>query len=70
MFPDGPPRVLTWNRTRFDVAAAWGPERIESGWWQAGSVCRDYYRVETVTGQWLWVFRQFQDNHWFWHGEM
>jgi protein ImuB len=70
LFPDGPPRKLLWHQTRFEIAAAWGPERIERGWWQAGSVCRDYYCVETSAGRWLWVFRQHQDGQWFWHGEM
>lgn len=70
VFPDGAPLVLFWNHARFDVVAAWGPERIEAGWWQTGYVCRDYYRVETNAGRWLWVFRQLQDGEWFWHGEM
>ena len=34
-----------------------GPERIESGWWDGGDVRRDYYRVETRTGQRGWAFR-------------
>lgn len=67
--PDGPPTVLFWNGTRCDIARASEPERIESGWWQGEYVCRDYYCVETVVGQWLWIFRRLQDNRWFWHGE-
>lgn len=34
-----------------------GPERIESGWWDGRDVRRDYYRVETHTGQRGWAFR-------------
>lgn len=34
-----------------------GPERIESGWWDGGDVRRDYYQVETRTGQRGWAFR-------------
>ncbi|HCJ30796.1 MAG TPA: DNA repair nucleotidyltransferase [Pseudomonas sp.] len=34
-----------------------GPERIESGWWDGSDVRRDYYRVETRSGQRGWAFR-------------
>ena len=33
-----------------------GPERLETGWWDGGEVCRDYYVVETVQGQRAWAF--------------
>lgn len=33
-----------------------GPERIESGWWDGGDVRRDYYLVETRSGQLAWAF--------------
>jgi protein ImuB len=46
----------------------WGPERIESGWWRGPSVRRDYYRLETESGQWLWVFRILGENRWMLHG--
>jgi protein ImuB len=46
----------------------WGPERIETGWWRGNSVRRDYYRVETETGQWFWIYRQLDNGHWFLHG--
>lgn len=36
-----------------------GPERIETGWWQA-SVRRDYYRALDQHGRLLWVFRDLQ----------
>jgi protein ImuB len=38
-----------------------GPERLESGWWDAGDVRRDYYVVETGDGQRAWVFRPAGD---------
>ncbi|WP_041401317.1 Y-family DNA polymerase [Planctopirus limnophila] len=69
MLPDGPPAVLFWQGIRFDISYSTEPERIESGWWDGEYVCRDYYRVETASGQWLWVFRRLQDHCWFWHGE-
>jgi len=34
-----------------------GPERIESGWWDGGDVRRDYYLIETPTGQRGWAYR-------------
>ena len=69
VMPDGPPAVLFWNGIRFDIAHSSEPERIESGWWDGRYIRRDYYRLETTSGQWLWVYRQLQDHRWFWHGE-
>ncbi|QNP40677.1 Y-family DNA polymerase [Lysobacter solisilvae (ex Woo and Kim 2020)] len=34
-----------------------GPERIESGWWDAAEIRRDYYLIETASGQRAWAFR-------------
>ena len=34
-----------------------GPERVESGWWDDGDVRRDYYVVETGSGQRAWAYR-------------
>ena len=34
-----------------------GPERIESGWWDDEDIRRDYYLVETASGQRAWAFR-------------
>jgi protein ImuB len=33
-----------------------GPERIESGWWDGRDVRRDYYLVQTRTGQLAWAY--------------
>ncbi|HEU4663209.1 MAG TPA: DNA polymerase Y family protein [Dokdonella sp.] len=33
-----------------------GPERIESGWWDEGDQRRDYYIIETCSGQRAWAF--------------
>ena len=33
-----------------------GPERLETGWWDGGEVCRDYYVVQTSQGQRAWAF--------------
>ncbi|PRB84153.1 DNA polymerase Y family protein [Pseudomonas sp. MYb185] len=34
-----------------------GPERIESGWWDAGDLRRDYYLVRTRDGRLAWVWQ-------------
>lgn len=39
-----------------------GPERIESGWWDGGDVRRDYYLVETRSGQRGWAFRRIGND--------
>ncbi|SRR5690625_3061394 len=41
--------------TRVRIVA--GPERIESGWWDGRDIRRDYYVVETRSGQRGWAFR-------------
>ncbi len=72
LHPDGPPLRFRWSGRAYEVAAWWGPERIETGWWRrrAGRrVRRDYYRVETADGQRFWLFRHRDDQRWFLHGE-
>lgn len=66
--PQGPPRLIAWNSRRWEIDHAWGPERIESGWWQEAFVRRDYYRAETVTGHRLWLYQRLRDGRWFWQG--
>jgi protein ImuB len=55
-----------------------GPERIECGWWDAGSpaagsparaVHRDYFVARNTRGQWLWIYRELAaPRGWFLHG--
>lgn len=46
-----------------------GPERIESGWWDGGDMRRDYYLVESASGQRGWAFRPVgQDGPLWLHG--
>jgi len=45
-----------------------GPERIESGWWDGGDVRRDYYLVETRTGQRGWAYRPVTGGPLLLHG--
>jgi len=46
------------------------PERIESGWWEAGGeAARDYYRAVDAQGVRLWIYREREPPHrWFLHG--
>jgi protein ImuB len=34
-----------------------GPERIESGWWDAGLAERDYFIAQAVDGALVWIYR-------------
>ena len=68
VFPGGPPRHVWWDAHESRIVRAWGPERIESGWWRGRDARRDYYLVETATGQRLWLFRALRDERWYLHG--
>ncbi len=43
-----------------------GPERIESGWWDGADVRRDYYLVETRSGQQGWAYRAVGEDGPLW----
>ncbi|WP_312407964.1 Y-family DNA polymerase [Pseudomonas rhodesiae] len=43
-----------------------GPERIESGWWDGADIRRDYYLVQTRTGQRGWAFRNVGQSDGLW----
>jgi protein ImuB len=46
-----------------------GPERLETGWWDGGEVCRDYYVIETSLGQEAWAFcPPDEQTGWMIHG--
>jgi Nucleotidyltransferase/DNA polymerase involved in DNA repair len=46
-----------------------GPERVETGWWDGGEVCRDYYVIETSLGQEAWAFcAPDEQTGWMIHG--
>ncbi len=66
--PEGAPARFRWRRREHVVGQAWGPERIETGWWRGRYVRRDYYRVETLLGERYWLFRRRRDGRWFLHG--
>jgi protein ImuB len=66
--PDGPPLGFRHGGEEHKIVHAWGPERIETGWWRGRPVGRDYYRVETTAGRRFWLFRRLRDGKWFLHG--
>ncbi|MGD9647688.1 MAG: hypothetical protein AB7U73_18395, partial [Pirellulales bacterium] len=66
--PDGPLLRFRWTGGEERVARSWGPERIETGWWRGRGVRRDYYQIETASGQRFWLFRRLDDRRWFLHG--
>lgn len=55
-----PPETFRWRRRDLVTASATGPERIAPEWWLDDpdwrSGVRDYWRVETTTGERLWLF--------------
>ena len=63
-----PPMAIMIEQTVYKVVAAWGPERIETGWWRGPTVCRDYWRIATNSGQHFWVYRDLRSNRWWLHG--
>lgn len=65
--PYGPPSQFHYQQD-FRITRAWGPERIQTGWWQGRYVQRDYYRVETDEGKRFWLFRELRSGKWFLHG--
>jgi protein ImuB len=67
--PDGPPISIHMHGRQCEVAAREGPERIETGWWRGKTIRRDYWRVETTTGQRFWLFRALDNGKWCLHGQ-
>ncbi len=46
-----------------------GPERIESGWWDAGGIARDYFVAVNDEGLRLWIYRERRRRaDWYLHG--
>lgn len=65
---DGSPAGFRWNSRLYRVAHCTAVERIATAWWQdAGSIQRDYCRIETTSGARFWLFRD-RNGDWFLHG--
>jgi len=47
-----------------------GPERLETGWWDADGIARDYFVARNPKGVHLWVYRNRNQERprWFLHG--
>lgn len=46
-----------------------GPERIETGWWDADGIARDYFVAVNPKGARFWVYRnRSKENGWYLHG--
>jgi protein ImuB len=55
------------QRLQEKVSIAYGPERIETGWWDAKPITRDYFIARNQLGQWYWIFKTPKDD-WYLHG--
>lgn len=60
------PRPLPCRDSRLKLK--FGPERIESGWWDGGDIARDYYVAEDRDGARLWVYCDRVSGEWYVHG--
>ena len=83
LVPDGPPFRLArrgpggpggggggggGGKRVTEIPSAWGPERIQTGWWRGPRVDRDYWRAELAGGGRVWLFRDLKTGSWFLHG--
>ncbi len=71
MTPDGPPYWMRLHGREHHLQDASGPERINHEWWRdqgERAAHRDYFRVQTETGRWLWLFRAASTGRWYVHG--
>jgi protein ImuB len=66
--PADRPAWIQRGRARENLSTSWGPERIDTGWWRDGPMARDYFRVELMGGERLWIYRDLQTKRWFLHG--
>lgn len=64
----GEPTSIQQQGRQERIAYSWGPERMQTGWWRGKAMGRDYYRIETAAGRWLWIFRDLFTKRWFLHG--
>lgn len=66
-----PKRIRVAHRIH-QILRHWGPERIETGWWDGPQIRRDYYRIEIECGAWWWIFRHLSNapsSTWMLHGQ-
>ena len=86
LLPDNPPSMIRWRKKNWQIYQAIGPERIGPSWWlqniqttkypnnsKYSDKTRDYYWLETQSGERLWVYREGltergESVEWFLHG--
>lgn len=67
--PDGPVHRVHWRGADHPIIRCKGPERMSHEWWRdTTSTTRDYFAVQTDTGQWLWLCRSIEQGRWYLHG--
>lgn len=49
------------------VSIAYGPERLNTAWWDRKMITRDYYIARNPSGQWYWIYKT-PAGHWYLHG--
>lgn len=67
--PGGPITSVAMHKRLLRVRSCIGPERIGAEWWNGEDGDRDYFKVATDDGRWLWIFFAVQRSRWFLHGE-
>jgi protein ImuB len=68
LVPSGRPQRFHHAGVDYTIRRCQGPERIETGWWRAADIRRDYYAVETSEGTRWWIFQCLDAGGWFVHG--
>ena len=63
--PEGAPRLLRWRGRDERVAASEATWETRHAWWDEGAVQRRYYRLRTVRGTLLVVYRDLPSGAWF-----
>jgi protein ImuB len=56
------PRIVVWHGHRIAVSRAMGPERLSGDWWDDG-YRRDYWRCESLAGEFI-VYLDRADDAW------
>lgn len=69
LLPDGPIAAVRLDGCMVGVIGCVGPERIEGEWWRCSMPGRDYFKVQTEDGRWVWIYRQAAGGKWFIHGQ-
>ena len=63
------PCRFRYQKSIYTAAKKWGPERIETAWWNGPTVRRDYWRIETEAGMHFWIYFDLRSDKWFLQGE-